>query len=109
ELLNDWPGEVLRLNMLRSHYRQPIDWTLGGVKESWGILERWYGHAHAGVSEPSDDFLNALKHDINTPQSIAELHQSSDDERAAGLALLGFSGDAQQIARTTDVGEAEIQ
>src|SRR6202161_4063332 len=24
ELLNDWPGEVLRLNMLRTHYRQPI-------------------------------------------------------------------------------------
>ncbi len=28
ELLKDWPGEVLRLNMLRTHYRQPIDWTL---------------------------------------------------------------------------------
>jgi cysteinyl-tRNA synthetase len=25
ELLADWPGEVLRLNMLRTHYRQPID------------------------------------------------------------------------------------
>ena len=30
ELLADWPGEVLRFNMLRSHYRQPIDFTLGG-------------------------------------------------------------------------------
>src|ERR1700712_4735127 len=28
ELLADWPGEVLRLNMLRTHYRQPIDWTM---------------------------------------------------------------------------------
>src|SRR6202453_2538127 len=26
ELLLDWPGEVLRLQMLMTHYRQPIDW-----------------------------------------------------------------------------------
>ena len=31
ELLADWPGEVLRLNMLKTHYRSPIDWTLKGV------------------------------------------------------------------------------
>ena len=27
----DWPGEVLRLNMLKTHYRSPIDWTLKGA------------------------------------------------------------------------------
>ena len=31
ELLADWPGEVLRFDMLRTHYRQPIDWTVKGV------------------------------------------------------------------------------
>ena len=30
ELLKDWPGEVVRLNMLRTHYRQPMDWTVRG-------------------------------------------------------------------------------
>ncbi|MGH6717339.1 MAG: cysteine--tRNA ligase, partial [Bradyrhizobium sp.] len=34
ELLADWPGEVLRLNMLKTHYRSPIDWTLKGIEES---------------------------------------------------------------------------
>src|SRR5215467_10981668 len=34
QLLADWPGEVLRLNMLRTHYRQPMDWTLKGLEES---------------------------------------------------------------------------
>ena len=33
-LLADWPGEVLRLNMLKTHYRSPIDWTLKGLEES---------------------------------------------------------------------------
>ena len=47
DLLKDWPGEVLRFNMLRTHYRQPIDWTVQGLKESSTTLERWYGVAEA--------------------------------------------------------------
>ena len=39
ELLADWPGEVLRFNMLRTHYRQPIDWTVKGIAESFNTLE----------------------------------------------------------------------
>ena len=45
ELLADWPGEVLRLNMLRSHYRQPIDWTVKGLEESTKVLDDWYAIA----------------------------------------------------------------
>src|SRR5215469_12519165 len=41
ELLKDWPGEVLRLNMLRTHYRQPMDWTVKGLEESWKMLDAW--------------------------------------------------------------------
>jgi cysteinyl-tRNA synthetase len=29
-----WPGEVLRLAMLKTHYRQPIDWTVQGLQEA---------------------------------------------------------------------------
>ena len=42
ELLEDWPGEVLRLNMLKTHYRQPIDWTLKALEESEKTLDDWY-------------------------------------------------------------------
>jgi cysteinyl-tRNA synthetase len=38
-------GRGAALNMLRSHYRQPMDWTVHGMKESWGMLERWYDAA----------------------------------------------------------------
>ena len=37
-----WPGEVLRLAMLRTHYRQPIDWTVRGLEEAEATLDRWY-------------------------------------------------------------------
>src|SRR5258705_1515379 len=92
DLLNDWPGEVLRFNMLRSHYRQPMDWTIQGLKESWAILERWYGVAEP-IATPriGDDVLAALLDDLNTPQAIAELHKAKDTELAGGLGLLGFS------------------
>ena len=35
-----WPGEVLRLAMLRTHYRQPIDWTVRALEEAERELER---------------------------------------------------------------------
>ena len=41
DLLKDWPGEVVRFNMLRTHYRQPIDWTKKGLEESQATLDRW--------------------------------------------------------------------
>jgi cysteinyl-tRNA synthetase len=109
ELLQDWPGEVLRLNMLRSHYRQPMDWTLTGMKESWSTLERWYD-----VAEPlanrriGDKFLDALSDDLNTPQAIAELHSGGEEELAGGLALLGFSANPEAIATRQAVDTVEI-
>ena len=110
ELLEDWPGEVLRFNMLRSHYRQPMDWTVHGMKESWGILERWY-QAVADVDAPrvSEKVLAALSDDLNTPQAISELHQSQPAEIAGGLALLGFSLKPERIAARTTLDAKEIE
>ena len=81
ELLADWPGEVLRLNMLRTHYRQPLDWTLRGLQENSRTLDEWY--ALSGVtSVPEQDhpdlyapLLDAVCDDLNTPKAITELHQ----------------------------------
>jgi cysteinyl-tRNA synthetase len=85
ELLNDWPGEVLRFNMLRTLYRQPIDWTLRGLEESEKVLDEWYAIAGAAApsvlsdrkatTEISEAVLEALGDDLNTPRAIAELHQ----------------------------------
>src|SRR6201995_846589 len=55
ELLRDWPGEVLRLNMLKTHYRSPIDWTLKGVEESAKTLDDWHAAgADAEGGRPAD-------------------------------------------------------
>jgi len=109
ELLTDWPGDVLRLNMLRSHYRQPMDWTVHGMKESWGMLERWYDEAEPIASRRiGDAFLAALCDDLNTPQAIAELHKGSVEELSGGLSLLGFSVVSERIEAKSSVDAGEI-
>ena len=101
ELLADWPGEVLRLNMLKTQYSSPIDWTLKGIEESAKTLDDWYWVAADAKGErPSDAVIAALSDDLNTPQTIAALHglrnsAASGNERdrsefAASLRLLGF-------------------
>jgi cysteinyl-tRNA synthetase len=101
ELLADWPGEVLRLNMLKTHYRSPIDWTLKGVEESAKTLDDWYWVAADAKGErPSEAVIAALADDLNTSQMIASLHglrnsaasgnEPDRNEFAASLRLLGF-------------------
>jgi cysteinyl-tRNA synthetase len=100
DLLADWPGEALRLNMLKTHYRSPIDWTLKGLEESAKTLDDWYAVAADVEGEgPADAVIAALSDDLNTPQMIAALHalrhSASGSERdrgrfAASLRLLGF-------------------
>ncbi len=109
ELLDDWPGEVLRLNMLRTHYRQPIDWTVHSLKESWKILERWYDDAGAMASPRlGEKFLAALADDLNTPQALAELHQETPEAVAGGLSLLGFSVMSESIAAKPELDATSI-
>ncbi len=102
ELLADWPGEVLRLNMLRSHYRQPIDWTLRGLEESEKILNRWYATAGGpGEARLSGGVLDAMLDDLNTPKAIAELHGFDDSaELASNLRALGFLHDTPEAWKT---------
>jgi cysteinyl-tRNA synthetase len=72
-----WPGEVLRLAMLRTQYRQPIDWTLAALEEAEKTLDRWYNVVGDARSDAriADGVLLALDDDLNTPAAVAELHR----------------------------------
>ncbi len=76
ELLNDWPGEVVRLNMLQTHYRQPINWTVNGLREAQKILDHWYAlTTDAASGFLCADTLDALADDLNTPKALTALHE----------------------------------
>jgi len=81
-----WAGSTLRFAMLRTHYRQPIDWTTRGLDESDKALRRFAqiaALAEAPASEPSEALLDALADDLNTPAAIAHLHGLAQSEGAA--------------------------
>ena len=109
DLLADWPGEVLRFNMLRTHYRQPIDFTLAGLRESWKTLERWYEVTEPLVDPaPDGEFFAALSDDLNTPAAIASLHQADEMALAGGLGFLGFSNVQLKLAAKQQVDTVAI-
>jgi len=91
ELLADWPGEVLRLNMLRTHYRQPIDWTVAGVLESQKVLDHWYDIV-ADMPMPigvdaDDEVVGSLCDDLNTPSALTRLHALAGEIRSCASGL----------------------
>lgn len=119
ELLADWPGEVLRLNMLKTHYTSPIDWTMKSLEESAKTLNDWYRFAaDVAPSSPAASVVDALLDDLNTPQTIAALHGLRNASDAAGLSaslrLLGFLSESvaqwegrKRQASGVDAGEID--
>ncbi|TDT94799.1 MULTISPECIES: cysteine--tRNA ligase [Azorhizobium] len=84
ELLNDWPGEVLRLAMLSTHYRQPINWTRQGIGFAAKTLDKWYRvigdvEAETGEGNPFEsEIADRLGDDLNSPSAITHLHHLAD-------------------------------
>jgi cysteinyl-tRNA synthetase len=107
-----WPGEALRFNMLRTHYRQPLDWTFVGLDEAHKTLWEWYGDLEGKETEKGvpGHVLDALLDDLNTPKAIAEMHRLHSAGHWAGLraalGFLGFSGVAANVKREAATGEA---
>jgi cysteinyl-tRNA synthetase len=93
EALKDWPGEVVRLNMLKTHYRSPIDWTVRGLEESRKTIDFWYdviGDDTQVETSPDKQFVEALYDDLNTSNAITRLHSIALQARgpASGLAQI---------------------
>jgi cysteinyl-tRNA synthetase len=111
-----WPGEVLRLAMLRTHYRQPIDFTVKALEEAEATLRKWaneigaisfdgegygggsgsgagdgFASGYGGGVASLDDVMAALADDLNTPFALTLLHEFDDPrEQDAALNLLGI-------------------
>ncbi len=81
ELLDEFPGEAIRLALLKTHYRQPLDFTKAGIEEAKRELDGFYGalrkvaNVRALPSEPSPASMVGLLDDLNTPLAISHLHR----------------------------------
>jgi len=86
-------GQVIRLALLSSHYKQPLDWNERLIKESQNTLDKWYDQFEKVDSEElDDDILNPLLEDLNTPEYISKLHllydESSKGNKASKVKFL---------------------
>ena len=84
DLLKDYDGEVIRLAMLGSHYRQPLIWSDRLISQSKKTIENLYSSIE-GLDhkinildcKPDNKVLKALYDDLNTPKALAEIFSIS--------------------------------
>ncbi|MGY6534009.1 MAG: cysteine--tRNA ligase [Pararhodobacter sp.] len=83
-----WPGAVIRLVMLQTHYRSPMDWTEEKAREASVRLQKWRElvqerGGEKGVVDPG--VVSALADDLNTSLALTRLHAIWRDKDAGRL------------------------
>ena len=83
ESLENHSPEVLRLFLISSHYRSPLNYSDESIEEAKSSLDRLYNSIEdleyvskeSVKSEYSDKFHNAMQDDFNTPSAISVLFE----------------------------------
>jgi cysteinyl-tRNA synthetase len=106
DLLKEFPGEAIRLALLKTHYRQPLDFTRDGILEAKRKLDGFYGalrkakDVQASPLETVPEVQAPLEDDLNTPQALAQLHKT--------LGALNKEGDQAAIHKGALLAEGEL-
>jgi cysteinyl-tRNA synthetase len=100
DLLEEFPGEAVRLTLLQTHYRQPMDFTKAGIAQARQTLDRFYGalrntaDVDAEPRETPENVMSALGDDLNTPLALSHLHELLGTlNKATGAARARAKGD----------------
>ena len=91
-----WPGEVLRLAMLMTHYREPIDFSVKRLEEAERLIAKWPA-ADVSDATPDQTVLAALGDDLNTVAAIQALHALAQAANADASLLPVFAASADLL------------
>jgi len=122
DLLGRYSGPVIRLAMLSTHYRQPIDWTEKNLQQSKNILKKWSNNLNQTSKKDSkesipEDVYKSLLDDLNTPQALSHMHKYFNnkeyDKLKNSLEIMGFTShsltEGNDIkSKNTQISELEI-
>ncbi|MGO7588376.1 cysteine--tRNA ligase [Rhizobium leguminosarum] len=103
-----WPGEVLRLAMLMTHYREPIDFSIKRLEEAERLLAKWPA-TDAGDAAPDESVLNALSDDLNTVAAVQALHalaQAAHTDPAVGATFAATADLLGLLPKKMEIDEA---
>ena len=107
-----WHGKVLRLAMLMTHYRQPIDWTVDRLVTARQLLHDWVVSAtgYGNKGNVPADLLEALEDDLNTADVLTLLHSLYRDakSRSNAAACENLAAALQFLGLWTDETAMEI-
>src|SRR5437762_2391419 len=109
EVLRDYPGEVVRFCLLKSHYRENVEYDetlLGRAKGEWGAMRAAIASAKAAGGAGTDGtvaallartqsaFRDAMDDDLNTQDAVRSLQRMTE-----GLAAFGgvSAGDGRAV------------
>jgi cysteinyl-tRNA synthetase len=118
DLLEQYPGEVIRWALLAAHYRQPLAWTEDGLIQARNSLDHVYGvlgraKAVAAAGGQDEEVLAPLLDDLNTPAAFAELKRVAGDLDAAvrkgAPEAAGLKADLLDLAGVLGVLQSEPQ
>ena len=76
---NKISGQILRLALISAHYRQPLDWNDKLLDDCQSTINKWYNVYLPSKSDLSEEILQPLYDDINTPGYITNLHKLYDN------------------------------
>lgn len=99
-----WPGEVLRLAMLMTHYREPIDFSVKRLEEAERLLAKW-PVAEVGDAAPDAAVIEALSDDLNTVSAVQTLHALAHAANADPSKLGVFASSAALLGVTPKKAE----
>ncbi|WP_440648927.1 cysteine--tRNA ligase [Candidatus Pelagibacter sp. HIMB1521] len=98
---NNISGQVLRLALMSAHYKQPLDWNNKLLEDCQNTINKWYNvYVDSKINtDISDEILEPLYDDLNTPGYIANLHKlyekaqkGDDNDKALFVSACQFVG-----------------
>ena len=101
-----WPGEVLRLAMLMTHYREPIDFSLRKLEEAEALIAKWRRRvAGEQAGEIGANALDALSDDLDMAR-LLRIMNASELPASQLVAIAGLIGiDLSEVETDVDVAE----
>ena len=98
---NKISGQILRLALMSAHYKQPLDWNDKLLEDCQNTINKWYNVYvdSKNNTDISDEILQPLYDDLNTPGYIANLHKlyekaqkGNDNDKALFVSACRFVG-----------------
>ncbi|MBB4955843.1 cysteinyl-tRNA synthetase [Agrobacterium vitis] len=99
-----WPGEVLRLAMLMTHYREPIDFSVKRLEEAERLIAKWPAGTSSDAA-PDQSVLDALADDLNTVAAVQALHALASAANADASLLPSFAASAALLGLLSQKAE----